>query len=159
MIRHAPLFAAILLGIFTPLTACAQERGQPERGAERGAERGDAEQGNFTICSGSGRITCVVDGDTIWYRGTKIRISDINTPEVSRPSCTAEAQLGARATNRLLTLLNQGPFSLEQEGRDVDRYGRQLRIISRDGQSLGAVLVAEGLAEQWQGRRGNWCTA
>ena len=46
---------------------------------------------------------------------------------------------------------------LEQQGRDVDRYGRQLRIVTRGGQSLGAVLVAEGLAETWAGKRGDWC--
>ena len=119
----------------------------------------DQEQGDFSICSRSGRITCVVDGDTIWYRGDKIRISDINTPEVSRPSCAYEAELGERATNRLLALLNEGPFTLEREGRDLDRYGRQLRIIRRDGRSLGDVLVEEGLAEVWQGRRGDWCAS
>ncbi len=119
----------------------------------------DREQGAFSICEGSGRVTCVVDGDTIWYRGQKIRIADINTPEISRPSCAEEAELGERATLRLLALLNAGPFTLEREGRDADRYGRLLRVITREGQSLGAMLVDEGLAEQWQGRRGNWCSA
>ena len=119
----------------------------------------DLEQGTFAKCSGSGRITCVVDGDTIWYRGTKIRLLDINTPEISQPACAREAELGEAATLRLMALLNAGPFSLISEGRDVDRYGRQLRILTRDGQSLGAVLVAEGLAEVWQGRRSSWCAA
>lgn len=52
----------------------------------------DLEQGIFDKCSGSGRITCVVDGDTIWYQGTKIRLLDINTPEISRPECAREAR-------------------------------------------------------------------
>ncbi|GAA0267762.1 thermonuclease family protein [Alteraurantiacibacter aestuarii] len=119
----------------------------------------DLEQGQFSRCSGSGRITCVVDGDTIWYRGDKIRLADINTPEISRPACRREAELGEEATVRLTILLNQGPFTLVSEGRNLDRYGRQLRIVMRDGRSLGAILVAEGLAEQWQGRRGDWCEA
>lgn len=117
----------------------------------------DMEPGTFDRCRGSGRITCVVDGDTIWYRGTKIRLLDINTPEISRPACQREAELGEAATLRLMALLNEGPFSLESEGRDVDRYGRQLRMLTRDGVSLGAVLVEEGLAEEWQGRRSSWC--
>ncbi len=119
----------------------------------------DREQGTFSRCSGSGRVTCVVDGDTIWYRGSKIRLADINTPEISRPACSAEAELGERATRRLTNLLNSGPFSLLREGRDKDRFGRLLRVITRDGQSLGDVLVSEGLAEVWQGRRGDWCSA
>ncbi len=31
------------------------------------------------------RRTCVVDGDTIWLEGVKIRIADIDTPEISQP--------------------------------------------------------------------------
>ena len=118
----------------------------------------DPEAARFQRCSGPGRVTCVVDGDTIWYRGTKIRLSDINAPEVSQPACAAEAVLGARATRRLIELLNAGPFSLERDGRNVDRYGRLLRVVSRSGASLGGSLEIEGLAEHWQGRRGNWCT-
>ena len=117
----------------------------------------DGERALFTRCEGPGRVTCVVDGDTIWYRGTKIRIADINTPEVSRPACPREAALGERATLRLTALLNAGGFTLEREVRDEDRYGRKLRVVTRGGQSLGDVLVAEGLAERWQGRRGHWC--
>ncbi len=36
---------------------------------------------------------------------------------------------------------------------DADRYGRKLRLIMRDGESLGAALVDEGLADQWDGAR------
>ena len=49
-----------------------------------------------------------------------------------------------------------GPFTLAASGRDRDRYGRLLRTATREGESLGAVLVHEGLAETWQGRRGSW---
>ncbi|MEP2723043.1 thermonuclease family protein [Roseibium sp.] len=121
------------------------------------AGSGDTESARFKICTGRGRVTCVVDGDTLWYRGDKIRIADINTPEVSQPDCAREAELGAVATQRMRALLNAGPFSLEPVERDRDRYGRLLRTVTRDGASLGAVLVDEGLAEEWQGRRRGWC--
>jgi len=117
----------------------------------------DHDFARFANCHGPGRVTCVVDGDTFWYAGTKIRIADINAPEVGHPGCNREAVLGAAATRRLTELLNAGPFSLEVQGREVDRYGRALRVVTRRGASLGAVLEAEGLAEHWQGRRGNWC--
>ena len=117
----------------------------------------DLERASFAACTSAPRVTCVVDGDTFWYRGDKIRISDINSPEVSQPGCAAERALGEQARQRLMVLLNAGPFTLETAGRDTDRFGRLLRIIRRDGHSLGAVLVAEGLAEDWQGRRGDWC--
>ena len=109
-----------------------------------------------------GAFSCLADGDpaldqTGHALGTKIRIADINTPEVSEPDCAREAELGAKATDRLLTLLNEGPFSLEQIDRDIDKYGRALRVVTRGGQSLGDVLVREGYAERWKGYLGNWC--
>ena len=117
----------------------------------------DVEHAQFTICSGPIRVDCVVDGDTFWYRGEKIRIADINTPEVGEPQCAYEAQLGADATWRLLALLNEGPFTLETIDRDRDRYGRLLRNVTRYGESLGDTLVREGLAEEWTGSRRSWC--
>lgn len=99
----------------------------------------------------------MVDGDTIWLERIKIRIADINTPETFKPDCPAEKALGDQATVRLVQLLNQGPFDLRAVDRDEDRYGRKLRVITRGGQSLGAELVREGLAERWNGHRRNWC--
>jgi micrococcal nuclease len=119
----------------------------------------DPEGAAFAGCSGSGRITCVVDGDTFWYLGRKIRIADINAPEVSRPGCAREAALAAAAKRRLTQLLNAGPFTLAIEGREMDRYGRELRVVRRGGISLGIQLEHEGLAEHWHGHRGDWCTA
>ncbi|MDP4605028.1 MAG: thermonuclease family protein [Erythrobacter sp.] len=119
----------------------------------------DRERAFFAICSGPVRITCVVDGDTIWYEGEKIRIADLDTPEVSQPACANEAALGRKATRRLQALLNAGPFTLEPNpaGRTEDRYGRSLMLVTRSGQSLGGVLVDEGLAEQWGGPKRAWC--
>lgn len=90
--------------------------------------------------------------------GTKIRIADIDTPEVSEPKCSSEAALSAKATQRLLQLVNAGPFEMQSwQGRDEDKYGRKLRVIVRNGQSLGDILVSEGLARTWSGRREPWC--
>ena len=100
----------------------------------------------------------VIDGDTFDYGADRIRIADIDTPEL-RGRCPYETQLAARATQRLRTLLAAGPFELRPlgSGRDEDRYGRKLRIVTRGGRSLGDVLVAEGLARTWTGRREPWC--
>ena len=118
----------------------------------------DTESARFALCRGPYRVTCVVDGDTIWYRHHKIRLADINAPEVSEPQCDAELDLGEKATDRLIVLLNAGPFSLVPlPDRDEDVYGRKLRTITRGGKSLGGVLVAEGLAERWVGYRRDWC--
>ena len=118
----------------------------------------DSETARFARCGSAPRVTCVVDGDTFWFRGAKIRVADINTPESGQPACPRERALAEAATQRLAELLNQGPFTLARApGRDRDRYGRLLRTVTRQGESLGAALVREGLAETWQGRRGDWC--
>jgi len=109
------------------------------------------------LCGAKLRKTCVVDGDTLWISGEKIRVSDINTPETAQPGCAREKRLGEEAKKRLQALVNQGPFELRREGRDADRYGRKLRVLVRGGRSLGQQLVAEGLAESWTGRRRDWC--
>ena len=104
------------------------------------------------------RDTCVVDGDTIWHASEKIRLADIDTPEIRTPSCASEKILGEQATERLIVLLNEGPFEIVKVGdEDEDRYGRKLRILVRNGQSLGDRLVSEGFARTWSGRREPWC--
>lgn len=112
---------------------------------------------SFSRCHSGGGVNCVVDGDTFWFAGEKIRIADIDTPETHGPKCAAEAALGEQATDRLHSLLGAGPFSLESAGRDTDRYGRKLRIVTRGGASLGDQLITEGLARRWDGARRPWC--
>ena len=112
----------------------------------------------YRKCVGGHRVTCVVDGDTLWIDGTKIRVADIDAPEISEPKCSSELALGNRATERLIELVTQGPFELQAwPGRDEDKYGRKLRVLVRNGRSLGDILVSEGLARTWTGRREPWC--
>ena len=112
----------------------------------------------FTLCHSGGGANCVVDGDTFRMGGEKIRIADIDTPETHPARCAREAELGAAATNRLHALLNSGAVSLETVGRDADRYGRKLRLVSVDGHGVGETLVTEGLARPYTGGyRKGWC--
>ena len=114
--------------------------------------------GTFMLCAGASQQNCVIDGDTIRYGGIKIRLADIDAPEVFSPKCASEAARGQRATRRLLELINAGPFQLVRSGgRDEDRYGRKLRTLERGGRSLGDMLIAEGLARRWDGARRSWC--
>ena len=95
-----------------------------------------------------------IDGDTLHIGGLRVRLADIDAPELFSPKCDAERDLAERAKLRLAELTD-GPVLLS--GTDVDLYGRQLRIVMRDGESVGAMLVAEGLARNWDGARHPWC--
>jgi endonuclease YncB( thermonuclease family) len=148
----AMLSAAVFWGVWT-LSGPAPVGGV----AAFAASVTDTETAAFGICKSGGGTNCVVDGDTIWYRGSKIRIADIDTPETHQPRCAAEAERGAAATRRLHQLVNVGPSTLQNIDRDEDRYGRKLRILTRGGESLGDVLVDEGLARYYEGGRRSWC--
>lgn len=54
----------------------------------------DTLSASFSICGEDRRMNCVVDGDTFWFKGEKIRIADIDTPELSPP---VARQNGSRA--------------------------------------------------------------
>lgn len=108
----------------------------------------------LTLCPPGPRDNCVVDGDTLWLAGEKIRIADIDAPEMDG-RCPYESQLARKARDRLLALLNAGTFTLRRNGQD--RYGRTLAVVLRGNRSIGDMLVAEGLARTWTGRREPWC--
>lgn len=121
------------------------------------AQPSDPRSAAFSVCGEGPRINCVVDGDTFWLDHQKIRIADIDTPELSPPRCESERLKGEAAKRRLRELLNAGPFLLVAGFRDEDQYGRKLRTVTRNGRSLGDILVAEGLARRWDGARHPWC--
>ena len=115
-------------------------------------------QTTFHLCYVGLQRNCVIDGDTIRYGGDKVRLAGIDTPEIFSPKCEYEKTLGERAKLRLLELLNSGSVDVVRAGqRNKDRYGRLLRIVEVDGRSVGDVLVSEGLARRWSGRRFPWC--
>ncbi|MFO6447882.1 thermonuclease family protein [Erythrobacter sp. NE805] len=104
----------------------------------------------LAVCPPSGaRHQCVVDGDTIWWQGEKIRIAEIDAPEL-RGRCPREKALAVRAQARLVVLLNAGPVRFERVG--TDRYGRTLATFG----PIAEQLIAEGLARRW-GDRSGWC--
>ncbi|ODN72191.1 thermonuclease family protein [Methylobrevis pamukkalensis] len=110
----------------------------------------------WPVCRrGQPSAACVVDGDTLWLAGEKIRLADIDAPEASHPACDAERHLAAAATAALARILGSGLLTLTRTSRD--RYGRTLARVSVAGQDVGAEMVRRGLARDWPGRKVNWC--
>ncbi|WP_169833610.1 thermonuclease family protein [Methylobrevis pamukkalensis] len=97
----------------------------------------------------------MVDGDTIWLRGEKVRLVGIDAPEASHPACEAERRLAAAATAALAQILSLGPVRLTRTGRD--RYGRTLATVHAGRLNAGAELIRRGAARDWPGRKVNWC--
>lgn len=109
---------------------------------------------SIALCPVTGpRHHCVVDGDTLWWQGEKIRIADIDAPEMNG-RCRAERALAIAARDRLAQLVNAGSVTIRRTGKD--RYGRTLARLSTRRGSIGEQLIAEGLASPWPKRR-DWC--
>ncbi len=98
----------------------------------------------------------VTDGDTFRVRDERIRIANIDTPEMpGRARCDSEARLALEAKARLGELLSDGEVRLARQG--LDRYGRTLATVRAGGVDVGEQLIRDRLAQRWMGRRASWC--
>ena len=112
---------------------------------------------SFGYCYSGGGTNCVVDGDTFWIGGEKVRIAGIDAPETHPPRCAYEAQLGNQATEKLHDLLNSGAVTMTSIDRDRDVYGRLLRNVQVNGADVGEAMVSAGVAREYAGGRRPWC--
>jgi micrococcal nuclease len=111
-------------------------------------------------------VTRIIDGDTVEARVavwmgqdvvTKVRLRGIDAPEI-RGACGQERDRAIAARDALVQLVGGRPVTLAQIGPDK-YFGRVVaRLVTSDGRDAGAVLVADGLARSYGGkRRDSWC--
>lgn len=105
-------------------------------------------------CGSGARINCVVDGDTVWIDGEKIRLLNVDAPEIGQADCRAERQRGIAARDRMVQLTTGRP-EIFRQGKD--RYGRTLAHVRFAGRDIGEALIATGHARRWEGRKADWC--
>lgn len=147
---------AILLAAWTTLDpALVEPLGPLASDPERVSAR-------FTRCGPGRGQACVIDGDTFKLGQRKIRIIGIDAPEVNG-QCPEERRLAEQATARLQQLLNEGPFVMTGRVGDLqDRYGRDLRALTRDRpdgstQSIADDMRNSSLAHRYLGFKTGWC--
>lgn len=101
-----------------------------------------------------------IDGDTIRIGTETIRVLNIDTPEIGQARCPSERSRGLAAKARTQALLTTSATLGLRRGdgrRQKDRYGRTLARVYVDGRDLGDILIAEGHARPWTGKRRPWC--
>ncbi len=100
----------------------------------------------------------VVDGDTIKAPyGVTYRLLGFDTPETHFAKCDAERELGLAAKQRLEQLLATSEVKVLENGK-TDRYGRSLANLTANGRDVGEILIGEGLARPYNGKkRAGWC--
>lgn len=101
-----------------------------------------------------------VDGDTVRCDGQLLRdmgdgapfVSGYDTPELRGPgACPESRELAIAARDRMAELLATEEITVENSGQvDTTRAKRPLVVLRRpDGSTIGAALLAEGLARPW----------
>ena len=105
-------------------------------------------------------VASVYDGDTLRLRGgRRVRLLQIDTPELGSGECYSRA---ARAA--LLSLAPPGKrIVLESDPAldRIDRYGRLLRYVKRNGANVNLELVRRGAAAPYfyRGERGRYAAS
>lgn len=107
------------------------------------------------VCGSGRRTSCVVDGDTFWLAGEKVRLEGVDAPEING-ACAHERDLAQKATRRLSEILSAQQLELHRSGRD--RYQRTLARVDTPNGEAGEILIREGLARPWKGRKEQWCS-
>lgn len=119
---------------------------------------GENFSGKFYFCGVSGLDNCVMTGDTFWYKKTKIVLADIAAPRTDGAACQQERDRGFAAKVRLKDLLSSGRFDLETlKAQAAGGAPGVMRVATRNGRSLGSILVSEGLAKPRMARQQSWC--
>lgn len=105
----------------------------------------------------SDRACTAIDGDTIDCGALRVRLVNVDTPEM-QGQCAAEIDQARRARDFTAARLAAGPVTIKPDPkRPRDRYGRALAWVIVEGRDIGEDLIAAGLARRWDGRRRPWC--
>ena len=108
----------------------------------------------FPLCGSGKRVTCVVDGDTFWLKGEKIRPEGFDAPEMGAPKCARKAPLADAAAAELAWVLSSGEVAIEGNGRS---YDRRLARVTVDGVDIAGPMIASGLARPYRPGSAPWC--
>ena len=112
-----------------------------------------------TTLAAIGAAWIVIDGDTIRWNQEPIRLEGIDAAEIHHAKCEAERRLGILAKRRLEQILGSGPVDIRRNSypKRPDRYRRTLAHVLVAGEDVGCILIKEGYARPWTGRREDWC--
>lgn len=102
------------------------------------------------------------DGDTCYVtvdgKNTKIRLLELDTPEISKPKCDQELQMGLKARDYLNSLI-MNALSIEfKTDYKMDYFGRILSYLIIDGEDASAKIVSNNLGVVYdRNNKQDWC--
>ncbi|WP_448953031.1 thermonuclease family protein [Labrys neptuniae] len=111
----------------------------------------------------------VIDGDTVEFHGERIRISNIDAPEIGKFDCEFERQLGLAARDVMTEALAGQQVTITRETKTngdikLDRYRRTLATLANREGDIGRQMISAHVALPWAygakakaWRKAQWC--
>lgn len=102
------------------------------------------------------------DGDTCYVtvdgEDTKIRLLELDTPEISKPKCDQELQLGLKARDYLNNLIMNASSIVFRTDYKKDYFGRILTYLIIDGEDVSDKIVTNNLGVVYdRNNKKDWC--
>jgi len=103
------------------------------------------------------------DGDTCYVmidgNKAKIRLLELDTPEISKPKCEAELELGLVARDYLNNLIANASSVEIKTDYEKDYFGRTLAHLIIDGEDASAKIRSNNLGAIYErGNKKDWCS-
>ncbi len=100
-----------------------------------------------TLPPGDGYVSHVIDGDTIVWKGRRIRLHGLDAPEMDQTCRDASGEIymcGWRARRHLKEIIGGRPVYCDRLA--TDRYGRDIAVCLVEGTDIGERMVRDGWA-------------
>ena len=89
----------------------------------------------------------------------KIRLLELDTPEISKPKCDAELKLGLEARDYLNNIIKNATSVEFETDYTKDYFGRILSFLIIDGENVSAKIVANNLGVVYdKNNKMDWCS-
>ena len=103
------------------------------------------------------------DGDTCYVmiegEKAKIRLLELDTPEISKPKCDAELELGLEARDYLNNLISNASSIVIKTEYEKDYFGRTLAYLIIDGEDASAKIRSNNLGVIYErDNKKDWCS-
>ena len=102
------------------------------------------------------------DGDTCYVmidgNKAKIRLLELDTPEISKPKCDTELELGIEARDYLNNLIANALIVEIKTKYEKDYFGRTLAYLIVDGEDASAKIRSNNLGVIYEREnKKDWC--
>ena len=103
------------------------------------------------------------DGDTCYVtidgQNEKIRLLELDTPEISKPKCDVELELGLEARDYLNNLITNATTIEFKTDYAKDYFGRILTFLIIDGEDVSNKIVSHNLGVVYdKNNKKDWCS-